>query len=175
MLSDDFEIDDLDSENWISKIEQLDSDLDCYYKEDVNTISIHFLYLNADNEIQKLTKQTHILKIPNLLTKDEFMGLITSNANSHQFFMSLRYNMSLEPMYLENFIRHKDIVSMYEFLSPIDTIDDVFFSPTISIFQDLNDIYIIYMPKSQGSRQNRATTKKHRLVRHKKTIKAKTT
>ena len=55
-------IEDLDF-TWIQEFENLDSEYKSYYTEELSFIKIHSLYININNEIEKLREEKFIFKI----------------------------------------------------------------------------------------------------------------
>lgn len=81
----------------------------------------------------------------------------------------------MEPTDIKHFLKNKNenISEDYSFLTPIKNIDSVTFKKTISMFHDLNNIFIIFYEKDKTHMITREhMTKKIYLSNsHKKTIK----
>ena len=96
--------------SWIKEYEEKDNIKKIFYKNKVNKINIHTLYINTNNEIDKSYREKIELKKNNVLSKEELIFLIkdkiepsnTSNKISlskakYKLLSILLYNNTLEP------------------------------------------------------------------------------
>ena len=154
--------------SWIDEFENLDKEYKDYYTEDLTAIKTHCIYVNKNNEIERVLEDTLLLKTPGLLSKEEIVSLIKHNMICNQVKYSLLYilkfNINLDPIYLKTFIKSKDPLSVIgsQFLQSVKNIDDIKFDKSISMFHDLNDISIIFYNKSSltTADHNRLGTRK---------------
>lgn len=153
--------------SWLEELENLDKEYKDYYTEDLTVIKIHCIYINKDNEIEKLLEDKFILKTPGFLSKEEIVSLIKHNMICNQIKYSLLYilkfNINLDPIYLKTFIKNKDKLSNVgnQFLQSIKNIDTIKFDKSISMFHDLNDLLIIFYNKgSNAPHHNISETRK---------------
>lgn len=118
-----------------------------FYKEDVNFISVKFIYISINNEIIKINENKHILSEPNLLTKDQLIYLIKNNriidSIKYSLFSILKYNFSIEPENLKYFLE-EDIENNKKYFSLVKEISSIYFNETISLFQDMNELVILF-------------------------------
>lgn len=146
MINDEI-IENLDT-SWIDEFNLLDSEYKNYYREDLTFLKIHCLYLNLQNEIEKLTEEKILLKTPNLLSKLELLSLIKkysfSNNLKYSLMSILKYNIDLEPSNLKKFLKNNNSTN---YLLVNKNIDDIVFEKSISLFHDLNDILFIFYQK----------------------------
>lgn len=137
--------------SWIDEFEKIDNEYKIYYTEDVAFIKIHSIYVNAKNEIDKIKEEKIILKTPNILQKEELLSIIKHNSFSNQLKYSLlsvlKYNINLEPAHLNTFLRNKNPDLGTPFLHSIKYLDSVHFDKTITMFQDINELIIIFHQK----------------------------
>ncbi len=168
------EVDEIDKDinetidtSWLEEFENLDKEYKDYYTEELTVVKIHCIYINKDNEIEKLSEDKLILKTPGLLSKEEIVSLIKHNMVCNQVKYSLLYilkfNINLDPIYLKTFIKSKDKLSTIgnQFLRSIKNIDTIKFDKSISMFHDLNDLLIIFYNKSSTvTDHNRSSTRK---------------
>ena len=151
---DDILIEDIDS-SWLEEFENLDKEYKDYYTEELAGIKIHCIYVNKNNEIEHIVEDKIILKTPGLLSKEEIISIIKHGSICNQMKYSLlyilKYNINLDPIYLKTFLRSKaslkDIGS--PFLKSIKNIDTIKFDKCISMFHDLNDLFIIFYDKDK--------------------------
>lgn len=145
------EIEDLDI-SWINDFEKLDNEYKIYYTEEISFIKIHFIYINNNNEIEKVKEEKILLKNNGILLKEELLSLIKNNLLLNQLKYSLssilKFNINIEPIHLKTFLRNKNPLLGNTFLQPIKHIDSIKFDKTISMFHDINEIIIIFQQKN---------------------------
>ena len=169
----------LDDE-WIKKFEEEDKKYEDFYKEDNYYINVHFIFINKENEIEKIKQEKFFLSVPNYIKREEIIFLLSKNSviNNKKFGITslLKYNLILEPSEIQKFL-NETFVDQPFFLTNVKNIDTLFFEKTISSFQDLNSLFFILyekqkktldipISKNHKSIQNIPNTKKiyiHRL------------
>jgi hypothetical protein len=148
----DYEFADLDT-TWINEFEALEKDYNSYYNEDLTFININYVYVNNKNEIINISKEKYLFKKPGILTRDELVGLIKHNTvhNSVKYSLLslLKYNIDFEPIQLKTFLRSKDKYIGSNYLKSIANIDTIVFEKSISLFHDINNLFIIFIDKSE--------------------------
>ena len=161
------DIENLDS-SWITEFENLDKDYKNYYTEDLSFIKFHSIYINKNNEIEKLREEKITLKTPGILTKEELVGIIKHNSFSNETKYSLlsilKYNINIEPINLKSFLRYKDKHTNDIFLQSIKNIDTIIFDKSISMFHDINDLIILFHEKIYKIGVNKALTNNTKKV-----------
>lgn len=136
--------------SWIEEFEREEKDYNEYYRKDLQSIKVHCIYVNKNNDIDKIKEERIFMRQPNYLSGDQVLTLIKKNVIQDNIKYSLlsilKYNITLEPINLKTFIKYKaDIRSQGdEFLTSIKKIDSISFEKTISMFQDLNDLFILF-------------------------------
>ena len=160
----------LDSK-WIDDFDKLDNEYKSYYKEDLTFIKIHSIYVNLNNEIEKLTEEKIVLKTPGIILKNELLGLLKKNMYSnnikYKLLSILKFNIDIEPYYLKQFLKYTtnnsknnienkvDLVNIgNQFLHINKNIDDIYFDKSISMFHDINDLIFIYYYDSKIKMSN---------------------
>ena len=146
-------IDSLDDE-WIKKFEEEDKKYEDFYKEDNYYVNLYFIYINEDNNVEKIKQEKFFMNTPNYITREEIVYLLKKNTImdnvKYSIFSLLKYNMTLEPddiqLYLNSNQPYEDNSS---FLKTIKNIDTIFFEKTISSFQDLNSLFFILREKQK--------------------------
>ena len=156
-------IDDLDT-TWIQEFENFDKEYKNYYTEEVSFIRIHSVYVNKYNDIEKIKEEKIILKELGNLQKDELFTIIKHNSffnnNKYSLLSILRFNINIEPIHLTNFLKNKDKNIGKTFLQSLKNIDTIKIDKTISMFQDINDIFIIFHQKIYNPLKTYNRTKK---------------
>ena len=167
----DDELENIDS-SWIEEFETLDKEYKDYYREDLVVIKIHCIYVNKENEIERVLEDKLILKTPGIISKEEILGLIKHNMVFNEVKYSLLYllkfNINLEPIYLKTFIRSKEpLVNIgNQFIQSIKNIDEIKLDKSISMFHDLNNLLIIFHDKENS--KNSTNISYHNKVKTKK-------
>ena len=139
--------------SWIEKFDNLDKEYKDYYTEDLTVVKIHCIYINKDNEIERVLEDKLLLKTPGFVSKEEIVSLIKHNMVCNQvkyaLLYILKFNINLDPIYLKTFIKSKDPLSIIgnNFLQSIKNIDTIKFDKSISMFHDLNDLLIMFYNK----------------------------
>jgi hypothetical protein len=150
MLDLDYTFDDLDT-SWLQEFEKLDNENKNYINEDLLFIKINYIYVNSKKEITNLYEEKHIFKTPNILLKEDLIGLIKRNSFVNQTKYSLlsilKYNINIEAQNLKTFFRMKNNIIGDAYLQSIKNITNIHFDKTISVFQDLNSLIIIFFEK----------------------------
>jgi len=143
-------IEDLDI-TWIEEFEKIDNEYKIYYTEELSFILIHSIYLNNNNEIEKIREEKILLKTPGILSKEELLSIIKHNSFSNEVKYSLlsilKFNINLEPIHLKTFLRNKNPSVGGSFLQSIKNIDAIKFDKSITMFHDINEVLIIFYPK----------------------------
>jgi hypothetical protein len=144
----DLELEDkqLDSK-WIEDFELQDKNYESFYTEDINHINFHCIYVNRNNDIEKIKEEKLLMKTPNYISRDEMIGILKKNSiinNKRYIVLSIvKYNINLEPSDINFFLKpSKQLDST--FLTSVTNIDAIPLEKSISMFQDLNDIFIIF-------------------------------
>jgi len=180
-MYEDEELHDLD-DSWLVEFENIDNDYKYFYKENINSVKIHCLYINKNNCLEKIKEETILLNKSNVLSKEEIIEILKRNNTENHIRYSLmhilKYNIDLEPIHLKSFLKNniknnieknieKNTVKM-DYLTTIKTLDNILFQPTIYMFQDLTDIFILFYEPN-----NKTITKKI-FIKSNTTTKSKT-
>ena len=163
---------DLD-ETWIKDFEMDDKNYETFYSEDIYYLKLHYIYIDKLSNIEKIKEDKIFLKEPNYLSREELLGILKTHSFQNNIKYSvmtiLKYNIDIEPLDLKYFLKD----NKFSFLTSIKNIDSISFKKSISMFQDLNNIFIIFYEKDKTHMITRENmTKKIFLSNsHKKTIK----
>ena len=176
---------DILNDDWVMDFEKKDVFFKEFYKDNICYTNIHTIYINRNNEIVKINEEPFLLSVSNLITREEIIGILKKKSyheNKHYKLISiLKYNITLEPENVLQYINCDDNeMSKYNYLDDIQHIDKIHFEKSITLFQDLTDIYCIFFEKSTeliqktSSNSNNNSTKKIYLKKpankHKNTI-----
>ena len=142
------DITDLD-ESWISEFETTDNEYKLFYKENVECITIRCIFIDKKLMIQRITKEQVVLKTPNCLSREEVVGIIKRvNGRTNYSLSIVKYNIDLDPLHLNTFLKSNHKMT---FLSTVNNVDSISFSPSIYLFQDLNEILFLFYEKSSSN------------------------
>lgn len=170
------------NDDWILDFEKKDEFYKDFYKDDIYYTNIHTIYINRNNEIIKINQETFLLSNPNIITREEIVGMLKKKSyhdNKYYKLISiLKYNITIEPENILQYIHSKnEINTSYNYLEDIPHIDEIHFEKSITMFQDLTDIYCIFFEKSNEllNKKSHNSTKKIYLkksinTKHKNTI-----
>ena len=164
--------------SWIDDFDAMEKPYEHYYLEDIQTIHVHFAYLNQNQEIIKMNQENVILQRPNILSKEELITLINKNNilndKKYKLFSILKFNIDLDPIHLNNFLKKQDTSVNYNFLHVIKNIDNIKFNKSIGMFHDLNEIMLFfedYGTKNKHKYTKRFLFNKLNQMKHRKTKK----
>jgi len=182
-MSDD-DLSDIDiDETWINEFKKNEELYDDFYKDKVEYIKLFYLYVSSTNCIESTKKDSIQLDNNGILKKNKIIALILQNQNfnsiKYKLLSLIRFNIDIEPENINEFVyntnTHTDKPS--QFITSEKYLNDIKYSDTINIFQDLNCLYFIFYeekPKSIPTlySSNNNHTKKIISIntkRHKKT------
>jgi hypothetical protein len=168
----DINIDELDS-TWLHEFDNLDKEYKSYYAEEPTFIRCHSIYINKLNEIEKIKEDQILFKTPSILPKEELLAIIKHNSFSNEIKYSLlsilKYNLNCDPKFLKTFLKSKKNIGS-SYLQSITNIDTIKFDKTISMFHDINDLFLLFYEKSKKISSSSITKKHfHSLNTNKKT------
>jgi hypothetical protein len=153
------ETNDLDA-TWINDFEENDKHFEIFYSEDIEYVKMHFIYLDKENNIEKVKEDKLFLKTPNFISRDEILGILKTHSFvdsvKYSIMSILKYNIDLEPLDVKYFLKANldKLDGQYSFLTPIKNIDEITFKKTIAMFHDLNNLYFLFYQKDNSHAQN---------------------
>jgi len=107
----DIEYNNLNDE-WIKNFEKNDRLYQDFYKDDLYYINLRVIYINRNNEIEKIKNQSFLLKNPNKILQEELIGILKNNSidneNKYRLLSILKYNINLEPDDIKGYLIKKD-------------------------------------------------------------------
>ena len=168
--SDNDLIDDLDDE-WLQKLEEEEEEYDIFYKEMIDIIQVHYIYIDESKKIYHI-KRENIDIDDNILNKEYLTYILKKNKDfnniSHKIISILQYNIDIKPQEINLFMKNPD---NFNFLTVNENINDIKWEDTINLFKDMNTLYIIYYkPPYKAKKQTKKIYIRQKL-KHKKTKK----
>lgn len=161
----------LDSE-WINNFEKMEEDYTDFYKDDIKYIKIYSLLVNKNLILENIQEENIFLEEKNKLTKNELISVLNKYKNSNKkikLISILKYNINLDSNNVIHYLNKNTNTDL--FLESINSIDEINFEPSISMFEDLNSIFLIFYEKeNESSNQTKKIVfqKKHRNTKKKK-------
>ena len=120
-----------------------------FYEDDNYYINITLIYVNKEDNIDKIKQEIYLLPNKNIITCEELIQLLkkykTFGNHTYSLYSILKYNFNVSADNLSSFVE-KDINGK-EFISAFSGIDDITFDKTITMFQDINELIIVYKEK----------------------------
>ena len=103
------------------------------------------------------------MKDKNIVSREEIIGLIKSNSlanGNHYSLLSIsKYNITLNPEDVYFFLETNDIqYYSNQFFTILKHIDAIIFEKTITMFQDLNTLFMIFYEKNNDKLQSHDQT-----------------
>jgi hypothetical protein len=150
--------------DWINEFEKIDKDYQGFYNEDLHFLKIHSIYINQQNEIEQLKEEKMFLnKGINKISREQLLGILKVNAfncgKRYSILSIIKYNVDLHSSEIKDYLKNGRETNGGEtngretnggdFLSIIKNIDDIVFNQTINMFQDLNDVILLFYEKPQ--------------------------
>ena len=185
------EEDDIESidESWVNEFKEEEEEYNDFYKEKVDNITLFFLYVNKEKELESISKEPYLLEDENgLITKDQLVTIIKKRQEKHLngTINNNNDNNSNTNNHLKNNIKKYKLISLYRYNPCLDSEDvnsfierndndnfffqekylnDIVFDDTITIFQDLNSLFFIYYekeikPENNNNNNNNNNTRK---------------
>jgi hypothetical protein len=118
----------------------------------INEIYISFIYINKSNEIEEVSRENYKLNKINFISKEELTTILKNYISSHSTKIKsytitsiLQYNINIFSeeevnQYLSNTFQMTDL----PFLKIIKQISDIYWNPSLPIFKELNELFIIF-------------------------------
>jgi hypothetical protein len=136
-------------DDWINNFDNVDKLYKDFYKDDLYYVNLRVMYINRENEIEKLKQESFLMSTPNNITRDEILEMLKKNSvdndKKYSLLSILKYNIVLEPDDIKLYLNNGN---GEDYLSVMKNIDSVVFNKSINMFHDLNDIILIFYEKS---------------------------
>lgn len=147
---------------WIDEVDKYND----FYVDDIDSISIQYIFLNGDGEIQNIEEEITLLHTPNLLRKEEILFKIKNklqDVKKYKLHSMIQFNVSLNEQ--ETIALHNDDnIDFDNYIHELVTIEDINWKRTSNLFKDMNCLYFILMEKTVTTKKSR-TKKIHVLER----------
>ena len=149
---------------WITTLKDEEVHYRDFYTEPVDTVKLCCCYINEEAEVETLkTEQLH-MQTTGVVSREELMRLIHQHQwPNYKLLSVLRYNVNLNADEVPDFIQTSSPLSHYapRFLTSEKYLNNIAFPNTITIFNDLNTLILVFRQKGSDSI---STTRKIKLV-----------
>jgi len=167
-------MDEVLDEEWINDFDKTDKLFQDFYLDDIYYTEIHFIYINSNNDIEKIKEDNFLLSTPNYISREEIIGLLKRNTivnnKKYSILSILKCNITLKPEEIKNFLKTSNLTDYLDnFLVPIKNFDSITFEKTINMFQDLNDLLFIFYEKSDEELKKSANNATKKVYFNQKT------
>ena len=162
----------LDNE-WIENYEKEEIVYNDFYKDDVKYVKLYFLLINKNLILDNIYEENFLLEEKNILKKNQLVSLINKYKENKniKLISLLKYNINIDSDNVVDYLNQETKTNM--FMDSISSIDDINFDQTISMFEDLNSLFFVFV-ESNNDKKNQ--TKRIFLhSNHKKTKRNKKT
>ena len=68
-------------DDWIKKFENVDADYKDFYKDDLYYVNLTFIYVNRENEIEKIKHESFLLSNPNHILREEILQILKKSSS----------------------------------------------------------------------------------------------
>lgn len=149
-------------DTWIKEFE----DYNNFYTDDVFCVNLNLIYINRENEIEKIKEEKFILPSANILKKDDLISIVkrhSQSGNKEYYLYSLvKFNIDLNPSEVQCFLKESKDTFSESFLTENNEVDEIVFKKTINMFQDLNDVVFLLREKTKVTKPCNRFTRKNR-------------
>ena len=154
--------------DWIEEYEKSEEEYNDFYKTQVESIQILFLYINKDNELFHVKSEKMILT-KGCINKEDILFTLRKNMihNRSKFLplSMLKYNIDLDVEDVKKYIIHDDYP--LDFLTTAKYRNNIELNDTISLFQDLNCLYVFFKERNPKINTKKIHIKPKRKTRKK--------
>lgn len=129
---------------WIEEFEKEDSLYKDFYKEQIQNIRLIMVYVDTNNSISFVRRSSISLE-EGILKKQNLIALLKEymyyNKKKYRPISLLKYNIDIGPDEVNSYLKTP---TDYDFLSVEKKIDDIKYADSISLFHNINSLYIIF-------------------------------
>ena len=136
-------------------------------ENDITEIYISFIYINKTNEIEEISREKYKLNKINFITKEELTNILKNYISSHSDNIKtytitsiLKYNINMfSEDEVNQYLSNNFEIDAIPFLTTIKQISDIHLQPSLPIFKELNELFIIFYENIEIKYFNKKTKK----------------
>ena len=68
------------NDEWINNFEKTDKLYQDFYKDDLYYVNLRFVYVNRENEIEKINQESFLMSTPNYISREEIIQILKGSA-----------------------------------------------------------------------------------------------
>lgn len=139
---------------WIKNYKDNEKEYNIFYKSEVLTIEVNYIFINKNNEIIKRKRK----KVKYNKEAREITDFYPSKLIKKKYKLTAAFKYN-------NIIEEEDVLNDNEeevYLTPINLDEEIIFEKTIEFFQDLNALYMIFTELKKNNSTKEIGTKKHK-------------
>ena len=129
---------------FIDEFEKNDKLYNDFYKDKIEQINLYILYVDNNNDLFHIKKDTAILnnsKLEKNDLKNLIRGYINYQDKKYRLISLLKWNITIEPEEISDYLRNeKD----FDFIKSIRSISSIEFEDSINLFHNLNSLYLVF-------------------------------
>lgn len=139
--------------SWVNKFKDAERHYNHFYKETPIAVDIVCLYVNANRQVVSVVKEKHQLLDDNgMLPKERLLEVIRLNEHrngiTYRVVAVAKYNFTIEPDELISM----DTIDAADYFSSEKYLGNVLFGDTITLFQDVNALFLLFNEKGTRTR-----------------------
>jgi hypothetical protein len=128
----------------IDEFEKDDELYNDFYKDKIEQINLYILYVDNNNDLFHIKKDTATLN-NGKLEKDDLKNLIMQyikyQNKKYRLISLLKWNITIEPEEISDYLRNE---KKFDFIKSIRNINSVEFEDSINLFHNLNSLYLVF-------------------------------
>ena len=159
-------------DSWMNDFLMNEKEDKYFYADDIKYIQVFALYVSNDMCLDKIKERIFHLQTNNIISKEELKELITSYKSSNDVVYKLisiiKHNIDMPPENIEKSVTDGFV---YDYTSPLSTIDMISLNKSANIFEDLNSLFLIFYESNSQSNNTTKRIKLRNKVTHKNTTK----
>lgn len=145
--------------SWIQSHEKILSIHENYKREPMESISLYFLYINQNDEIEKIIREKEGLEGRDdfqRLSKERILQIVQqkkkTNTGKYSLDHILVYNITIEPENIQKYVNTDNLVEFSQpFIKNLAVIDEIKIYPSIFVFHSLNSIFFFFKKMDEPS------------------------
>ena len=149
-------------DKWIQEFSEKEKDYNVLYKDNISYIRVYVLYVNKNKCLDKVKEKVIHLQTKNEFSKAELKDTINAYRKSekvpYKLISVLKHNIDIEP---DDVSRSLKDDFEYDYIDCLRNIDSINFNKSITMFEDLNSLILIFYETDKESLKN--TTKRVRF------------
>lgn len=128
----------------IDEFEKDDELYNDFYKDKIEQINLYILYVDNNNDLFHIKKDTATLN-NGKLEKDDLKNLIRQyikyQNKKYRLISLLKWNITIEPEEISDYLRNE---KKFDFIKSIRNINSIEFEDSINLFHNLNSLYLVF-------------------------------